>query len=433
MIGALLLVALAQAPAQQMGTFNRSREAGRVRGREGVSLAFFEAFPAGGAGTSGPCSTTAPTGARGEVLTFTRGSSATCTATATGGLVTSGIAVGDLRTLSTNVPRVEFDGASVPGLRVESAGTSDSIQSESLDNVAWTSTATVTANAATPPNNTSQISNAEQLSDVSGAAFQGSCQIIATVSATQHTFFAHVRAGTATAAQVTMTGTGSATGDCSATVTGLSGTTWNVLSCSSPAAYAGTLTAVTVCVNVGSVVGDTGTIMAWGADHKNTAPYRTSYIPTTTIAVARAAESAGFPGAAWPVSPVSFASSVTTAWSGTATAADLWAGNIASNSGWGFGWTGGTLRSQPCAAGACATLDVVQGPTALTLSRWAVSYSGTTTSIYKDAALIAGPTVKTAPNSPWATNTTFGSGVQWGWLNGIITRICIDADPARCR
>lgn len=37
----------------------------------------FEAFPASGAGTFGPCSTTAPTGARGETLTFTRASAAT--------------------------------------------------------------------------------------------------------------------------------------------------------------------------------------------------------------------------------------------------------------------------------------------------------------------------------------------------------------------
>ena len=289
----LLALLILSTPSDQRGRFERfcSRLDRSTRGFECNSFAFFEAFPASGSGTSGPCSTTAPTGARGEVLTFARASNGTCTKTATGGLATTGIANGDLVVLSSNQARVEYDANGTLELLVESAGTSSGLRSEELENVAWTSTATVTANAATPPNTTNQTSNAEQLSDVSGAAFQGSCQTVVTASATQHSFYVYLQAGTIAKATVTMTGTGSATGDCTANTTALSGTSWSILGCSSAAAYAGTLTAVTFCVNVGTVVGDTGTIMAWGADYKVAAPYRTSYIPTVAATVTRAAES----------------------------------------------------------------------------------------------------------------------------------------------
>ena len=435
----MLLLALsltfAQAPmfAPRFQRFGSRGEPGRSdRGFDDTGLAFFEAFPASGAGTTTACSTTAPTGAKGEALTFTRASTATCTKTATGGLTATGIAVGDLVSLGNNVARVEYDSNGVLGLLVESSGANSLLRSEEIENVAWTSTATVTANAATPPQTTGQISNAEQLSDASAVAFQGSCQTISTTSATQHTFYAYVRAGTATGAQVTMTGVGSSTGDCTATKSGLSGTTWDILGCSSPAAYGALLTSVMVCINVGTVVADTGTVMAWGADYKVSAAYRTSYTPTAGAGGARAAETATLPGATWPVSPVSFAMNFTAPWSGTTTAADMFYGNVASNSGWTMGWTGAALRSQPCAAGACATLDVAQGPTALITARWAVSYSGTQTTMLKDAVVIAGPTAKTAPASPWATAVNIGQA-GFGTSNAILSRLCVDSDPTRCR
>lgn len=45
---------------------------------QGPDFAFFEAFPANGAGTNGACSTTPPTAAKGEALTFARASVAEC-------------------------------------------------------------------------------------------------------------------------------------------------------------------------------------------------------------------------------------------------------------------------------------------------------------------------------------------------------------------
>lgn len=298
MLRVVVAIALLQGPLFDP-RFQRFESRG-VPGRTDRGLsddgAMFAFAGTDGRGMTGVCAATNPTGAKGETATVTRGTSATCTSSAAGGLITSGIAVGDLRTVSSNIIRQEYGTNGVLGVLVENAGTADDLRPEELENASWTATATVTANQATPPNNTNQVSNAEQLSDGSAAAFQGVCQTIATSSATQHTFFVHVRAGTTDSAQVTMTGTGSATGDCSATVTGLSSTTWNILSCTSPAAYAGTLTAVTVCVNVGNLATVTGTIMAWGTDHKSSAPYRTSYVPGRTSASApRAQDTISFP------------------------------------------------------------------------------------------------------------------------------------------
>lgn len=95
-----------------------------------ASLAFFEAFPANGRGTFGPCSTTPPTGAKGEVLTFTRATNATCTRTVTGARSTTGIANGDLVVLSSNQPRVSYGSDGVLGLLVEGSRTNSCLRSQ---------------------------------------------------------------------------------------------------------------------------------------------------------------------------------------------------------------------------------------------------------------------------------------------------------------
>lgn len=120
---------------------------------QGPDFAFFEAFPANGAGTSGACSTTPPTGARGEVLSMTRGSTATCSKQ---GPATTGILDGDLVVLSANVARVSSVSGLLAYLR-ESGRTNMLLRSESIDNAGWTkggAVGTITANYATAPDGT---------------------------------------------------------------------------------------------------------------------------------------------------------------------------------------------------------------------------------------------------------------------------------------
>ena len=78
---AIALVALALltgATPRFHRTNSRTPQGRSDRGLIGTSYAFFEAFPASGAGTLGVCATSNPSGAKNEVLTFTRASNGTC-------------------------------------------------------------------------------------------------------------------------------------------------------------------------------------------------------------------------------------------------------------------------------------------------------------------------------------------------------------------
>ena len=286
-----LVLALPLLMGADDGRFYRERCSKRS-GRDFIcgasSFADLEFAPTSGVGMGLACAGTTPTGAKGETLTYTRASQGTCLK----GHTTAGIATGDLAYVSNNVPAIMPGGTGngALGILIEGARTNDCLRSDALDNVVWTATATVAANSVASPDGTT---NADTLTDGSGGVSQGVCQNIVTASATRHSFSAFVRGGSVTSATLTMTGTGSATGDCSVSVTGLSGTTWNRPSCASSAAYAGTLTAVTVCIVVGNAASATGDIYAFGADHE-VGPAATSYIATVGTAATRAVVSASF-------------------------------------------------------------------------------------------------------------------------------------------
>lgn len=272
----------------------------RASDRAGVGGVLFEFAPANGNGMSAACACTTVTGSKGESLGFTRTSAAYCTK----GAINTGIAVGDMVQCSTGQPRVgSGDGSATLGLLMENFTTNVAIRSEEAENAVWTAIAAVTANTDTSPANTA---TADTLTDSSAAVVQTICQTITTSSLTADAFGIFVKAGTVTGATVTMTGTGNSLGNCSATVTGLSSTTWTRAQCGSAAAYAAGLTAVTVCVGVGSTVAEQGTIKVWGAQMEQVSASSgsalTSYIPTTTVGVVRQAEvTALAPGIISPV------------------------------------------------------------------------------------------------------------------------------------
>ena len=138
MLTALILATISQVPAtgEAWSRVPRVERIQRAGGRvvAGPALPFFSAFTASGAGTFGACSTTPPTGSKGEALTFTRASSATCSKV---GLATTGIQPGDLVTLTTNQPRVEPDADGVLAVRVESQRTNNFTRSQEWGNAAW--------------------------------------------------------------------------------------------------------------------------------------------------------------------------------------------------------------------------------------------------------------------------------------------------------
>lgn len=153
LVSVLLLVALAQ-------THERPRlsPTGLYRGSARLMAppyALFEFAPASGAGMGAACACTTPTGAKGEVMTFTRASTGWCTK----GNETTGIANGDLVECASGQPRVMpgGDGTGGLGLSVWEARTNYALRSQEIDNAVWTKSAfgpaapTVTANYADGP------------------------------------------------------------------------------------------------------------------------------------------------------------------------------------------------------------------------------------------------------------------------------------------
>ncbi|MDX2014180.1 MAG: hypothetical protein SFW67_28535 [Myxococcaceae bacterium] len=433
---ALLMVALA---AGDWTPTSRIRESGpaRVRGREGVSLAFFEAFPSSGAGTTGVCSTTAPTGAKGEALTFTRASTAICTKTASGGLATTGIANGDLVSVSSNVIRQEYDANGVLGVRVEESRTNDVLRSQELNNAAWLTSAvgvagpTITADAAVAPDGTTTAERFE-VPAVAGGQESVRYQTLGSIGSTRATSIYVKGNGSSGSIQVIHFGPGGA-----CTVCAYNSTTWT------RCVYAGvTGGAGNVGFGSSATAGGCGLGAANGAidafiwqAQGELGAFATSPIPTTSASVTRSAEDARF---------VLSAITVTAPWSAAAT---TWLpAGIASNAR--VGGAGGTTGLVTALFDTYVSGGVLQvfssqvtpnnystglAVTASTSARYAAYHDGTLWNGCVNSTCAAGAS---RAWSSLANTTTFAIGqyATAGAINGIQSRFCFQpGDATRCR
>lgn len=438
---ALLLVAGAAEARDRRCGHNRTNRTGDCEG-----YAFFEAFPATGAGTSGACSTTAPTGAKGEALTFSRTGNATCTKTASGGLSTTGIANGDLVVLSGNQARVEYDSQGVLGLRVESSRTNYLQHSEAFDNIAWTlqgvsaSVPVVTANAGTAPDGTTTAERVQF----------GACSTDPSASAVNQTAGAglsvvssvYVRGFNGTSGSISICNYGTAKSDSYCTLCAYSGSSWT--RCVQPIAGNSNQLTTIGCNNNSTAYngsGNTGAadVLLWGADAEQVGvvgtSYVTSYIPTTTAAVTRNAEVPTINGNALslPAARYSLAASIQTLAPG-AVSRGIVEGQVGASSGVGFFTVAGFLRTQNLTAGADNTTDFAWTPNASQLYRVATFNDGTNQSTIIDGTTVIGPVARTPPDSPWSTTTGIGYAPAFPvQLDGIISRVCVDPSPTRCR
>jgi hypothetical protein len=367
------------------------------------------------------CAGTNVTTLRGKAVTIARAGTATCTKGASGGLRTTGIAIGDVVTVSANRPRVEYDASGYLGLRVEAAVTNDCLQSANLCVAPWVDVAGCTEGADDGPDG---AQSAVELEDTSAVAVEGASQPIVTTSATTHTFSCYLRASSIAKATLTMTGTGSSTGDCSATTTTLVLGSWSRISCTSSAAYAGTLTAVTVAVGVGTVVGDTGTIAVWGCQHEVASTGATSIVPTTTAAATRGAESASIDTTSWGSS------------SSVSVSGYVWAIPFASGGAAAVFETSGLAAlvnesSGPIRwyTGSGLTVSIIQPTSGL---HWYAYHSGAVRGLGWGANTASGANAATA--NKFGAQLWFGGSVSGGGPpNGIVSRYCIDKAWEWCR
>lgn len=292
---AALFIALLAAIAfsqPQTGGFGTGGNTGRL-GPSFNSLAFFEFAPASGAGMGSACACANVTGAKGEVLTFARAGSATCSRQ---GLATTGIANGDLVTCSSNLPRAELSGG-VVGLRVESSRSNLILRSEQVNDAVWVKeqdsaprTPTVTADQGVAPDGTSTADRV-QFPATSGVEYSDYYQSV-TAAGSNWTCSVYVRgfSGSGTTDVCSFEGTGWSCSPCS-----FSSTSWSL--CSS--ARATSLGISRFCkvgnnsFQNGGVARAASDVLVWGHQGEE-GTYGSSYIATVAASATRSADSASF-------------------------------------------------------------------------------------------------------------------------------------------
>lgn len=365
-----------------------------------------------------------PTGAKGEALTFARTSTATCTKTAAGGLATTGIANGDLVTMSAGQPRVEYDSAGTLGLLVESSRQNVNLQSADLANVVYTSVGapTVTANTTVAPDNTTSMAT---IQDNSAAALEGRAQTVIVTAAAAYTMSVFVKAGTLSAVTLSLDGT---TATC-ATLSATTATRCSVTDASSSGV------AIVAQVTGGTVIGDTGTFIAWG-QQVEPGSYMTSYIPTTSAAVTRVAETASFPVVINTTNGFSHAHSFTLE-STTSFSGGMGLYQDALNRSQLYQFSSNALNADYFSTSGNRAASNVPGLWNVGQTyRIAMSYSGagaaSTVSSYLGGVLQN--TGAAGITSAW-TSSAFGFSINspWSGTDAIHSRLCADPLNARCR
>ncbi len=413
----------------------RAMVSGRVRQPQGSRGAFFEFAPTSGAGMGTACAGTIPTSAGGLAGSFTRASTAWCSRQ---GLVSTGIANGDLVSLTTDQPRIEPSGG-VLGFRSEQTRTNTVLRSQEFDNAGWSklfsgvAAPTVTADQATAPDGTLTADRVQI----------AACPAVGNASVVLQTFTGTTAAwsgslfikGNASSGSITLYHYNSTA------LAGLGITctynpdTWTW--CGGPAAplvytYAHTTARLGFgCQNDASVSGGSNTgaadIFAWQADAQAGA-FPTSPITTTSATATRAADT----GISYTVPAIGpdfcYSASVAFLGSGVGTV------NISSLAPNGTSEVS-LYRSSDTAAG----YDI-----GTTLTSPAVSAMGTSVhrTLLRDtagtrAAFWNANSVSAPADSMLVQSTTarIGAGPNSGVpnnTNGIVTLVQVDNDPTRC-
>lgn len=398
--------------------------------------AYFEFAPASGAGMGTACACTTPTGAKGEAMTFARTGDATCSKQ---GLAATGIANGDLVVCTANQPRVESSGG-VLGLRVEGARTNVLPRFINPCDAAWADVGTpaltgqVVSGTACPTTTpqaspwTGTYANAAvEFNDNDAVAFEGRTQTVTVTAATAYIMSCYVKAGTLDTARLSLDGT-------TADFTGLSSTTWSVITVADASSSG---VAIAAQALNGSTAAATGTVI-WGGCQVEAGANATSMIPTVAAAVTRNAESAYFSRSIATTAGVcSAATHEVPSTTGYSAGSGLWAPLLSSLSG-----SAGSPYLWPYTAGAGTGLAIdgtgssgapsgwSPGTSSTsTFARYVAGHNGTAWTICKDAVCSSNG-VASAWSSPTYPFIKFDVATVTPVV--IWTRVQVDPTFSRC-
>lgn len=386
-----------------------------------VPPAAFEFATTSGTGMfSTPCSGTTPTGTLAQPMTFARASSAMCTKTAAGGLSTTGIANNDLVFFPNNFARVEYDNTGVLGLLVEPPRNNLLLRSQELENAVWAINGTVTrtANAATAPDGTA---TAERLTF---PACPGSSENVITqahASAGPRSLYIRGFSGSGAISICTFGGAPNVCQPCSYV-----NTSWT--RCNLVPASAATTTVIGCESQTATYPGASNTgaadIFAWGAQAEDSGrAFSTAYIPTTSATALRVSDAAYFAG----LTSYNLAGSMAATVTMEGLEGDT--GILGTSGG-----VNGLLRFPGSTDIRMYTASVASAATtSASLNARFAGYWGATTGACVDGTCVAGPAGGIdAYSALMLLDYYFGVPGQRDGA-GIITRVCLDPDPTRCR
>jgi hypothetical protein len=172
-------------------------------------------------------------------------------------------------------------------------------------------------------------------------------------------------------------------------------------------------------------------VFVWGAQMEE-GTYTTSYIPTVASAVTRNAETTSLSSAVLPLTGSVAVTSQRPYGNALAPNQTLVDALVSTSSGWRFSFVGSQLRIEK--GGPLNNLGTTTTWAAGDAPRWAASFDGVNATVFVNGAVLVGPSALGGFAAPTYTPVALGWDHQgFASFDGIISRVCVDPDPNRCR